>query len=749
MCNTRCWDFDNINITMTEYYDFMPCDEEDGGSQSSSLATSEFGDAWGAIQVEVKPLEAKWLRCTLQDLNDKLKPLKAHCTVSEGSSSESPSCLTVEPQDGSEAMDNWDGGVKKIVDEVTSCFVEKYLPLPLSDSLRNEVVSYAQDATGPNLHLRCIDGKLVIGGHIKHVNLVELDLKHFMEEVQVVPEVKVYSTKHIKCLSSFSKDKLKIDGVTYTLDKDVGNICVRGKLRERQFFWDAVDNELIGIHEKRVDLSPETSKLLESERGTKKIEELIGVASTSVTYHLKCDVTHPYLYFLSPGHAGKDILKTLKGRLKGFLDSRTLAVNPGRLRLCRGMKWRKLVGRLEDEAFVSVTVDESSNSVIVSGETIVVGDAYEVVEIFFLENCSVEEQLIMGYHEWMVISSNFKQKTEAIQHDLVKVINIVWPKQDITRNAPVTIILRGDPIGIDNALVRLEALRKEVCHKEGNMSTIPSANQLVDSMQNDIYFLEVKHCVSINVSVVDDDSSPPSASALRTSSSHHKLCGASLSNGVRVSLYSGDFTKHGHVDTMVNFVQLSPENSDTNLMQLFATAGGSVVPDEFKSKLESMLMKDSGYVIKTSNVGQLKCSQLFHSLLCCWTGGKKNEGYFLELCLKNVLYEAKHLSTIVLASVCSKPLSYPAGVFAKKLISSLNSSSFLSSDLTVAVYVSDPSEAAEFDAHFQDPENVCHSIIPLSVSLLPPMVEKARVICNPIDSLITLQRGDLLKQKVL
>ena len=746
MFTTDCWDIDDVNITMDEYYDFMTCDEEDGESQLSFSAASNHGHEWNAIQIEVEPLEAKWFQCTLQELNDKLKHLNACCTVSKGSSLESPLCLIVTPQDGSEAMSNWISEVRQVVDEVKSCFVKYSLPFP--DGFHGEILSRAQEATGPNLLVRCSNGELVIGGHKDNVHQVELDLKYFIDEVLVRPEEKEYSRKCIRFLSYFSKHKLKIDEVTYTLDDDVGRICVKGKLKGRQCFWDAVGNELKDMQEKSIPVSREQFKLLASERGTRKIEELMDVASSNVLYHLERDSTNCSLLFLSPGHVMKGTLKTVKNKFKGFLDSKSLYVSQSKLRLCSDMKWRELVGGLENEAFISVTVDQSSSSVIVSGEKIVVGDAYIKIEKYFLEKCSREELLIMRYHEWKVICSNFKQRTDAIERDLEKLVKIVWPKES-TKDVTVTIILKGDPKGIDDAKVRLEALQKEVFHKEEKMSNIPAANKLLGSIEDKICVLESRYRASINVSLVNNELRPHSASATSSSSYPHKLCGATLSNAVRVSLYSGDFTKHGHVDAMFNLAQLCPDDSDTNLMQLFATESGSVLQDEFNSSVKDMFHIPPGFVIEMAHVGQLKCNHLFHSFLCCWLGGTHGEEFYLEKCLKNILHEAQHSNTILLDSVCSKPLNYPASVFAKKLITVLSSDYSISSDLTVVVYVSDPSEATEFGVQFNNPKNCCSSIISVPAAKMQPTGARGKTISNPIDSLITLQRGDLLKQEVI
>ena len=219
-----------------------------------------------------------------------------------------------------------------------------------------------------------------------------------------------------------------------------------------------------------------------------------------------------------------------------------------------------------------------------------------------------------------------------------------------------------------------------------------------------------------------------------------KLCSATCPNGVRISVYNGDFTQHSRVDTIVVFLPPhSNSQDDCNLKLLFAT-GGADLESDFKKRMSQFVKQAPGDLFPC-DPGMLQCSQL----LCCfvppWGGSNGNEEYYFLECLSKVL--AKPCITILFTSVCSNPLNYPAEVFAENVISSITTIPTVSPDLTVAAYVSEAEHRRAFLTQFK--ESNCQ----MPPSVISPSGHIAQSISSSISSFITVTQGSLLSQKVI
>ena len=306
-------------------------------------------------------------------------------------------------------------------------------------------------------------------------------------------------------------------------------------------------------------------------------------------------------------------------------------------------------------------------------------------------------------------------------------VKVKWPQPAVHTNA--VLIIRGDPPLVDKMKGEIEALQKKVCEREETLSNTPVVIQMMDSMEDTIRALESRFKASIHFSVKKGTMGSMAAP---------KLCSATCPNDVRISVYSGDFTKHNKVDVIINFIPPAPTHQEDNLKLLFA-AGGVDLQQDFTKKLSN----ESPGGIFTCDSGQLQCGKLCHCIIPPWDGSNTK---YLESSLSKTLHNIKRCSTVLFTSICSSPLNYPAEVFAVNIVSLVNTNPDISSDMTVAVYVNEMAQAAKFESQFH--QSKCHVLSQVQPSATVGKVSRTRSIDNPISSFITLTKGDLLEKQV-
>ncbi len=687
---------------------------------------------WDVVEYEAEGVKACWIKIILPILNDSLKNVGACATADESNSGSL--FLRVRPEIDSKEMCDWEKQVKSIIEEYLDNFKELTIPFPELGSV--ELLEYAKKQACSNMIVISDKDSFTIAGECAIVGT-------FMEDIcreMITRETKEFRRCHVKYLSELCDNQLRDTRVMdYELNEDVGYIAVEANEKKREYFWSVIDKEIKSIFEKPVSVKHEEFKLLASKCGIKKMEEII--ASETVVYHLE-KVPPDYKIILMGPKKGP--LKEIKDLLKSMIYSQAITVDPKKFRLCSDKKWRELVAKQVKERFVSVTVNESTTSIVVSGERYIVDEVLDTIDKFLLEHTSVEERLKFSSHEWKVKKEDFEREKESIQQSFGKIISFKINSDP----GMASIVIRGDPKIVDRVKGKLEAIRAQVCHREVRFPNIPSAVQIIDTLEDKIMVFETSYGASIHVSWTSDSRSSEMASR----SPNAKLCSATCPNEVRISVYNGDFTGHKQVDTMINFVQLDPSHQDPNLKYLFAS-GDHVLKDDFKTKIDHLVHKKSGTLLET-NPGQLKCKELLHCFLLPWVDGKQNEEYFLETALDIALQASFKSESILLTSVCSSPLGYPPDLYAKKLVSLLNNDQNISQDLMMDVYVDTVQQAKEFETQFR--ESNCRITLPFNShsaassstpsSSLPAHV--ARSITGSISSYITLTKGDLLQQQV-
>lgn len=689
---------------------------------------------WSPVSTSLNVTKSMWVEGNLPELNDALVLLNAHASVQQDPSG--TPLLKVEPVVGSEGMSDWDDRTRDAVDSFLSRFKEVTENLPKYG--RAELIKRAESCG--NLTVQVDGDLLTLAGGRDTVDEVMCSIHAMMAKLkEVVSEEKYFSALQMKYLKKFSERRLNNISppvVRYNLALDLGLVSVNGIKEARTAFWEAIDDEISNVQKKGVSLEPDMLILLKSRRGADAIETAIEYKMADIVYDLVETPDGHTLSILSPPRISKDRLKNIKGTLKKLLESQEVQLDPSKFRFCSDKKWKTMVDRIQTDMFVGITVCDSTQSVIVTGEKMVVQGTISKLKDFLSEQTSVEEQLNIDVHNWSVMNKGLGLDRGSMQS--TKDVKIEWPQKEADGFcAKVNIVIRGDPTSVDKVKGELEALAKKVCHREEKMRNIAAAMQVVSSMDDKIRVLETNYGASIDVSLTSDDMEPGLVhSQSATALSESKLCSATTPNEVRISVYKGDFTKHNHVDVIVVFLppDLSRQN-DNNLQLLFA-AGGVELQNDFHVKISQLVMQSSGDLF-SSKQGKLQCSKLWYCFIPPWSGGAKNEEFYLRECLGKVL-STKGYNTILFASVCSTPLKYPVDVFAKNVIDSIASNPYISGDLMVAVYVSEDMHGREFEKQFNS--NNCR----VSATFVPV----AKTISSSISSFITLMEGNLLDVQV-
>lgn len=273
-------------------------------------------------------------------------------------------------------------------------------------------------------------------------------------------------------------------------------------------------------------------------------------------------------------------------------------------------------------SFVQVTVDNFSQSVTVTGSENIVTDVIDKLKSFLLEQTSIEEQFTIGYHQWHVIYKDMPQELESIKLAVQgKDVDVQWQKPSELPE-DVNIIIRGEPVVVDEVKGKLEVLVKKICLREETLRHIPVASKVLESMKDKIYVLQTKHGASIDAYTTNDK---PSSSQSTADLAAVKYCSATCSNDVRISVYSGDFTRHNQVDTIVVFIPPNPNLLDDSNLKMLFSAGGADLQNDFMVMSSQFLKQNPGLMFQ-SHPGKLKCSELLHCFLPPWASiAKSNE----------------------------------------------------------------------------------------------------------------------------
>ena len=306
-----------------------------------------------------------------------------------------------------------------------------------------------------------------------------------------------------------------------------------------------------------------------------------------------------------------------------------------------------------------------------------------------------EQQVDVEVEKWMVIMMQ-QPEYETLCKEAEK-MNVQLLKDQVP-SSNIHITLRGDVESVECIKSKLQKLISEVRVKDFCLK--PEADIQIDGLIEKCKELERKHKAAIKCSI--------KTAALRRSQNSrnepnapHRLLRANSPNGFSVTVYSGDYTKK-KCDVLATFISETPDFQGDVFMTL-TTSGGHEVLSDIEASLGARTQLISATVHKTRTVGNLKCSELYHVVLPCYTGAPRSNAvvetalhdFFSQVCMNN--------REVIITPFTCPPLNYPVDVCARAIlnvIASMNLGTY--SDLSVMIFIENAKNKGTFEEKMRD-----------------------------------------------
>ena len=754
------------HLTLQEYYPFMelPLVNEEHQQNDANVAQEPQTPVksppptkyvWGVQKEKISNEKSIFLQRTLGELNRELEEVHASASIEKEANGK---LISIKPLPGSGDLSDWEDSINSIFQSHLSNFREERRSFPREAKL--DILEYLETVRNehPELYVTTTENTLIIAGNGDIVNQVLERVYKISEEVQTTRTDVPVPRKHIKYLHKFCRRDL--DSVTpsvkYTLDPETGIISITANPKGLEAFMQMINEKTASISEKTMKLTPDGYKLLHSKKGIEKIETEAGPRISRLVYDFEVttsqerdsgsDAFHQLCFLSTEKEVCKDIVRALKPSVK----ERTVDVSQTMLKVCSSQEWQKFEQQLTSEFFVSISV--KSSKIVVTGELIAVDGIADKIQKFLAEQTNIQVCLEFQISEWRVLRDNCSSEITGVRDQAkTKNVVVVFPRQNTTAST-VTVTLRGEPAAVSDIKVQVEMLKANVHHKTTKVAGVPALMHVLKGMEDKLKVLESSYKAVIEVDVESGENGA-SGPAEPAGILPQKLCSATTPDATQVSVFTGDFTQHQHVGTLINFITPNP-NVQQGTMKLLIDAGGAEVQTNFEDKVSQFMSLNPSQVIKSRH-GKLKCMLLLHCIIPPWNGGNQNEAFYLEETLKAALCSIKVHGSLLITPVTSLPFKYPPDVFASKVVEVLVHKP-VSTDIQAIIYVDELSHAN----HFEDCLKAQNCQVNVSVSHQGPaspsvpQVSKhivkasAKAITSPISSFIKVTKGDMLQHQV-
>ena len=305
-----------------------------------------------------------------------------------------------------------------------------------------------------------------------------------------------------------------------------------------------------------------------------------------------------------------------------------------------------------------------------------------------------EQQIDVEVEEWMLIM--MQQPAYETLCKEAETMKVELSKNQVQSNN-IHITLQGDVESVECIKSKLQKLINEV--RVNDFCLKPEAAVPIDkdSLDEKCKELESKHKTAIKYSI--------KKAALRRSqrsrSDPHCLLHANSPNGIKVAVCSGDYTKK-RCNVLTTFISETPDFQEDVFMTLTAS-GGHEVRSDIEASLGGRAWLKSATVHKTQVVGNLKCSELYHIVLPCYTGAPRSNAvveaalheFFSQVCMNN--------SEIIITPFTCPPLNYPVDLCAQAILNILAIKNLgIYSNLSVMIFVENTKDNGIFEEKMQD-----------------------------------------------
>ena len=691
-----------------------------------------------------------YLKNSLSEFNDTLKSLKAYADIEKVGKDY---FVVISPLEGSGSIDEWK-------DNIAAALKEHF------EELSIETIHYtnkkAKAAITDITQMKSVlmvkkPGSFIIAGSKKIIAEICKKVAEICVEVTVDTIDLELPRKRVKFLEKFYRHEFqKLVNKTSVHDiqfiSDNGLITVTANPDGRTKVEEVIQQNNNIAEEKSLKISQAAYKLLSSQRGVKKLKEIVGVSGPQIVYDLEqVQIPGDVQYCICFLSKDLEIIKTVKKRVKLYVHEVVFDTSPAKIRVCSSKEWRDFISTLSEEHFVSVTAQEAS--IVVTGEQLSCNDISERVQRFLEKHTNIEERVTVSQSEWFVINGSFSNELKEINDQAsLKQVQIEWPKPNL-KTSSLAIVISGEPGVVDDIKVQVTMLLRKVCKKESRITGVPAVVHVLASMEDKLRLLGTDEKVRIELTLENGNSNGSEAAAQVEGEFPRQVCAGTSPSGSRVSVYTGDFAQNAPVGVIVNFVTSDP-NTQVGCLKHLLESGGAEAMEDFKQKVSQFMELKPGMVFKTRH-GQLKCSQLVHCVLPSWRSAETdaNKEYFLDEALYEVMKDTAHSGSILITPLTSAPLHYPVNTFVRLVMDAVTNQN--SSDLQVSVYVEELHHANEFQDAFRMRNYKIHQKVPLCLPVLAtkkkrpaPLAASVKTISSNLGNFITIVNGDLLQQQV-
>ena len=685
-----------------------------------------------------------YLKNSLSEFNDTLKSLKAYADIEKVGKDY---FVVISPLEGSGSIDEWK-------DNIAAALKEHF------EELSIETIHYtnkkAKAAITDITQMKSVlmvkkPGSFIIAGSKKIIAEICKKVAEMRVEVTVDTIDLELPRKRVKFLEKFYHHEFqKLVNKTSVHDiqfySDNGLITVTANPDGRTKVEEVIQQNNNIAEEKSLKISQAAYKLLSSQRGVKKLKEIVGVSGPQIVYDLEqVQIPGDVQYCICFLSKDLEIIKTVKKRVKLYVHEVVFDTSPAKIRVCSSKEWREFISTLSEEHFVSVTAQEAS--IVVTGEQLSCNDISERVQRFLEKHTNIEERVTVSQSEWFVVNGHFSNEVKGInERAKKKQVKIEFSEPNL-KVSSLVIIISGEPARVvDDVKEQVTMLLQKVCKNKLRITGVPLAfRHVLESMGDKLRLLETDEKVQIEVTLENRDSNGSEVAAQVEGELPRQVCAGTSPSGSWVSVYTGDFAQNAPVGVLVNFITSDP-NTQVGCLKHLLESGGAEAMEDFKQKVSQFMELKPGMVFKTRH-GQLKCSQLVHCVLPSWRSAETdtNKEYFLDEALYEVMKDTAHSGSILITPLTSAPLHYPVNTFVRLVMDAVTNHS----DLQVSVYVEELHHANKFQGDFQTRN---YQKVPLGSLLLAAKKERPAPLAASVKTIssnfITIVNRDLLQQQV-
>ena len=657
--------------------------------------------AWPSIREQVAPESESYYIHALKEMNNDLLAICGEAQIHQG-------CLEIKPLESAHTLTDWNTQVYTVLNKYKQHLQKVELPIePQAITMVLDRLAEFKE-TNHDLSYNLAGDVLKMAGHSQSVlAATEVINNMLIEEIEFSIDIE-RPPREIEYLLKFVQNEIKaVQPPVKIVTENPGKLSACGVKKSLECVKLIVEEKLSQVHTENIVLTQAAYSLLSSHQGEDKIAEQLQDMMQSVAYvfekiEQREECTHQVCILSSDSVS----CSTAKRKISSLIAEKKIQLSSERSSIYSSQEWKHLTEEMVSEFFAFINV--SGTFITLTGQDIALPRIAEKIDSFLdLQNAATEEFPVKSA-KWQIITEQQPHKLKVLLEDAGKMkVKLELPTK-IDNNYEVFITLRGDVKSVDNIKGRLEMMLVEVIEKEVPLHPEPGLRQVITQglLGAKCSELELKHKVVIKYDSNEVSPSPARSSLQRLGSRNepdvpHRLLLANSPNGFKVTVYSGDYTKK-KCDALVTFISETPDFHE-DVFTTLAASGGHEVRSDIEASLGARAQLISATVHKTQTVGSLKCSELYHVVLPCYTGASSSIAVvettlnmlFSQVCINN--------SEVIITPFTCPPLNYPVGVCAQAILNVLaNINLGIYRDLSVNIFVENAKNKGTFEEKMRD-----------------------------------------------